>query len=37
MTEAIVAACQAINVTIHDHLIIGKETETSFKSEGLLV
>lgn len=37
MTEAIVAACQAINVTIHDHLIIGKETETSFKSKGLLM
>lgn len=37
MTDAIVAACQAISVTIHDHLIIGKETEVSFKSEGLLM
>jgi DNA repair protein RadC len=36
MTESIVAACQTINVTIHDHLIIGKEAELSFKSEGLL-
>lgn len=37
MTDAIVAACQAISVTIHDHLIIGKETELSFKGEGLLL
>lgn len=37
MTELIVAACQTINVTIHDHLIVGKETELSFKSEGLLM
>lgn len=36
MTEAIIAACQTINVTTFDHLIIGKEAELSFKSEGLL-
>jgi DNA repair protein RadC len=36
MTEAIIAACQTISVTIFDHLIIGKEAELSFKSEGLL-
>ena len=36
MTELIHAACQAISVTIHDHVVIGKETEFSFRSEGLI-
>lgn len=36
MTESIMSACRSISVTIHDHVIIGKETEFSFKSEGLL-
>lgn len=36
MTDLIFAACQAISVTIHDHVVIGKETEYSFKAEGLL-
>lgn len=36
MTERIKAACDAISVTIHDHVIIGKETELSFRSELLL-
>lgn len=36
MTEQILLACHAIGVTIHDHVIIGKETEISFRSEGLI-
>jgi DNA repair protein RadC len=36
MTERVVAACDAIDVNIHDHVIIGKETETSFRAEGLI-
>lgn len=35
-TEQIVAACQAISVAVHDHVIVGKGTEVSFKTEGLL-
>lgn len=37
MTDQVSSACIAIGVTIHDHVIIGKETEFSFKSDGLLV
>nr|WP_245819007.1 DNA repair protein RadC [Marivita hallyeonensis] len=36
MTQDIVAACDAVGITVHDHLIIGKASETSFKSEGYL-
>ncbi len=36
MTQQILAACEAIGVTIHDHVVIGKGTETSFRSEGLI-
>ncbi len=36
MTEEIARACDAVGVTIHDHLIIGKSKEVSFKSEGYL-
>lgn len=36
MTEDIVSACSAVGITVHDHLIIGKTGETSFRSEGLL-
>ncbi|MFP7672141.1 DNA repair protein RadC [Marivita sp. S0852] len=36
MTQDIVAACDALGITVHDHLIIGKSKETSFKSEGYL-
>ena len=35
-TEQIVAACQSISVTVHDHVIIGKGAEVSFKAEGYL-
>lgn len=36
MTEQIAQACQAIGVVVHDHVIIGKETDSSFRSLGLL-
>lgn len=36
MTEDIVRACEAVGVQVHDHLIIGKSKEVSFKSEGYL-
>ncbi len=36
MTDQIQAACQALGLTLHDHLIIGKSRELSFRSEGYL-
>jgi len=35
MTERVELACQAIGVQLHDHVIIGKEAEFSFKANGL--
>jgi DNA repair protein RadC len=36
MTEQIDLACQAIGVAVHDHVVIGKGAEASFRSLGLL-
>lgn len=36
MTAQVSAACDALGLTLHDHLIIGKSTELSFQSEGYL-
>jgi DNA repair protein RadC len=36
MTAQITRACEALGLTLHDHLIIGKSTELSFRSEGYL-
>ena len=36
MTQQIDAAARALSITLHDHLIIGKSRELSFRSEGLL-
>lgn len=36
MTGQIDLACGALGLTLHDHLIIGKSREISFRSEGLL-
>lgn len=36
MTEQVNAACQTLGLTLHDHLIIGKSTELSFRAEGYL-
>ncbi|MEY8827469.1 DNA repair protein RadC [Sedimentitalea sp. XS_ASV28] len=36
MTQQIDAACKTISVAIHDHVVIGKEEEFSFRGAGLL-
>ena len=36
MTVQITNAANALAITVHDHLIIGKNTELSFRAEGLL-
>jgi DNA repair protein RadC len=36
ITGQIEAACQSIGVEVHDHVIIGKETDASFRALGLL-
>jgi DNA repair protein RadC len=36
MTQRILDACGAIDVSVHDHVIIGKDQELSFRSEGLI-
>ena len=36
MTNRIQDACSALGLTLHDHLIIGKSTELSFRSHGYL-
>ena len=36
MTAQIQAACDALGLTLHDHLIVGKSRELSFRAEGFL-
>ena len=36
MTQQIKLAAETLGMVLHDHLIIGKSCETSFKSEGLI-
>lgn len=36
MTDQIALACQTIDLRVHDHVIIGKTCESSFKALGLL-
>ena len=36
MTQRVNAACEALGLTLHDHLIIGKSRELSFRAEGYL-
>jgi DNA repair protein RadC len=36
MTEEVVRACAAIGVTLHDHVVIGRGAEASFRSLGLI-
>ncbi|GAB4522718.1 MAG: DNA repair protein RadC [Amphiplicatus sp.] len=36
MTNQIVKAAQALSIRVHDHLVIGKDREASFKTLGLL-
>ncbi len=34
MTRVVDRACQSVSITVHDHIIIGLEGETSLRSEG---
>lgn len=36
MTQQVEGACSAIGVSLHDHVVIGKEMDASFRSLGLL-
>ncbi len=36
MTEAIIEATKSVEITVHDHLIIGRENIASFKTLGLM-
>jgi DNA repair protein RadC len=36
MTAEVETACAAIGVSLHDHVVIGRETDASFRSLGLL-
>ena len=36
MTNRIQQACDALGITLHDHLIVGKSREISFRSAGLI-
>ena len=36
LTAEIIKTCQSINVTVHDHLVIGREDVASFKMLGLM-
>ncbi len=36
MTERIVSAADAVGIAVHDHLLIGRSSEVSFRSEGLI-
>ncbi|MFN9969556.1 MAG: JAB domain-containing protein, partial [Phycisphaerae bacterium] len=36
MTEQIVAAASVFGITIHDHLVVGRSREISFRATGLL-
>ena len=36
MTRQIEAAARAVGVTVHDHVVVGKERDTSFRSQNLL-
>ncbi|TDE37073.1 RadC family protein [Antarcticimicrobium sediminis] len=36
MTERVQDACAALGLTLHDHLIVGKSRELSFRAEGYL-
>ena len=36
MTELIARACKAIGVAIHDHVVIGKQSDAAFRTVGLV-
>jgi DNA repair protein RadC len=36
MTKQMVTALQAVGITVHDHVIVGKNKHLSFKSQRLI-
>jgi DNA repair protein RadC len=36
MTRAVAKAAGALNITLHDHVVIGRDGHFSFRSAGLL-
>ena len=36
MTAQIRAAAEALGITLHDHIIVGRSQEQSFRASGLL-
>lgn len=36
MTKEVMAACQKVGVAVHDHIIVGRYGQTSFKQHGLI-
>ncbi len=36
MTQQVIAAARALDITVHDHLIVGREGVASFKQLGLM-
>ena len=36
MTREVVAAAKALNIDVHDHLVVGRGGHASFKALGLL-
>jgi DNA repair protein RadC len=36
MTLKIIQAADSLNITVHDHIVIGRSREVSFRSHGLL-
>ena len=36
MTKQVVAALAQVSITVHDHIIVGKNRHTSFKTQKLI-
>jgi|TARA_R100000789_G_scaffold90798_1_gene88467 DNA repair protein RadC len=36
MTRQVQTAAEALGLTLHDHIVIGKSSEVSFRSSGFL-
>ena len=36
MTQQIISAAAALGITVHDHLVIGKSDQISFRAQGLI-
>jgi DNA repair protein RadC len=36
MTRQVISACRTLNLTVHDHLVVGREGVASFKALGLI-